>query len=131
MPGEEEGHILTLEPDPASGAAAKAARKLVAAVLGRPGRADPKRRLLALRNGAAATGAFDKPDVGELGAASALVDKVARHAYRITDDDIAAASRAGESEAELFDLIVSTAVGAGLARRSIGHAAVDRWEAGS
>lgn len=122
---------LVLEPDGAGGAAAKAARKLVGAVLGRSGRADPKRRSLALQHGAAATGAFEEPDTAALGDASGLVDKVARHAYRITDEDIELARRSGYSEAEVFDLIVSAAVGAGLARRAIGRAAVDRWEARS
>jgi hypothetical protein len=110
--------------------AAKAARRLVDAVLGRRGRLDPSRRLLALRHGAAATGVVAEPGVEELGGGGELVDKVARHAYRVSEDDIAAAQRAGYSDDEVFDLIVSTAVGAGMARRALGHSAVDRWEAG-
>ena len=119
---------LSLEPDPADGLSAKRARALLHAVLGRAGRSERTRRLAALRRGAAATGAVPEPDPGELGAAAGLVDKVARHAYRITDEDVAALEGAGVSEDEAFDAIVATAVGAGLARRAIGLDAVGRWE---
>lgn len=40
-----------------------------------------------------------------------LLDKVARHAYKITDDDIAAAKAAGISEDEIFELAVCAALG--------------------
>jgi alkylhydroperoxidase family enzyme len=120
---------LSLEPDPAAGLSAKRARKLLDAVLGRAGSADGPRRLTALRRGAAATGAVPDPGADELGAAAGLVDKVAHHAYRITEDDVAALKSAGFSEAEVFDLIVSTAIGAGMARRAIGLDAVERWQA--
>lgn len=40
-----------------------------------------------------------------------LVDKVANHAYRVTDRDIAAATSAGLSENEVFELVVCAAVG--------------------
>jgi hypothetical protein len=43
--------------------------------------------------------------------AGALVDKVARHAYRVTDDDIAAAKRSSLSEDQLFEIVVCAAVG--------------------
>jgi hypothetical protein len=119
---------LSLEPDPADGLSAKRARKLIDGVLGRAGGADRPRRLAALRRGAAATGAVPDPSADELGAAAGLVDKVALHAYRITEDDVAALKRAGVSEDEAFDLIVATAVGAGMARRAIGRDAVDSWE---
>jgi hypothetical protein len=123
-----ERKSLTIEPDASSGPPAKAARRLIDSVLGRPGRADPSRRLTALRHGAAATGAVPEPGLEQLGDAAGLVDKVARQAYRVTDEDIELAGRGGHSEPELFELIVSTAVGAGLARRAVGNAAVDRWE---
>ena len=125
-----ERKSLTIEPDASGGPPAKAARRLIDAVLGRPGRADPSRRLAALRHGAAATGAVAEPGLEELGDAAGLVDKVARRAYTVTDEDIALAKRGGYTEAEVFDLIVSAAVGAGLARRAVGRSAVDRWEEG-
>ena len=53
--------------------------------------------------------AFNNRGLGEpLGA---LVDKVARHAYRVTDEDIAAARASGLSEDQLFELVVCAAIG--------------------
>lgn len=40
-----------------------------------------------------------------------LIDKVARHAYKVTDGDIAAARGSGLSEDEVFELVVCAAVG--------------------
>src|ERR687891_2933615 len=40
-----------------------------------------------------------------------LIDKVARHAYKVTDQDIAAARASGLSEDEIFELVVCAAVG--------------------
>ena len=48
-----------------------------------------------------------------------LVDKIRRHAYKVTDDDIAAAHAAGWSDSRLFELTVATAAGAGLHRRDV------------
>ena len=120
---------VAFEPDSADGRSAAAARKLLDSVLGRRGRADRARREEALHRGAAATGAFPEPEDDGLGAARTLVDKIARHAYRVTDEDIAEARAGGWSEDELFDLTVATALGAGLSRRAIGRDAVARWEA--
>lgn len=40
-----------------------------------------------------------------------LTDKVARHACRVTDEDIAAAKASGLNEDQLFEIVVSAAVG--------------------
>jgi alkylhydroperoxidase family enzyme len=40
-----------------------------------------------------------------------LIDKVARHAYQITDEDIAAATASGFSEDQIFELVVCAALG--------------------
>lgn len=40
-----------------------------------------------------------------------LVDKVARHAYRVTDEDINAARQSGVSEDQIFEIVVCAAVG--------------------
>jgi len=45
-----------------------------------------------------------------------LVDKIRRHAYRVTDRDVAEAVAAGWSETQLFEVAVATAAGAGMAR---------------
>ena len=49
----------------------------------------------------------------------ALLDKVVRHAHRITDDDVAAV-RASSTEDEIFELVVCAAYGA--ASRQLDHA---------
>lgn len=40
-----------------------------------------------------------------------LIEKVAQHAYRVTDDDIAAVKASGLSEDQIFELVVCAAVG--------------------
>lgn len=45
------------------------------------------------------------------GPLAALVDKVARHADRITDQDIIAAKGSGLSEDQIFEIVVCAAVG--------------------
>src|SRR6185437_9030749 len=45
------------------------------------------------------------------GPLAALVDKVARHANRITDQDISAARESGISEDQIFEIVVCAAVG--------------------
>ena len=53
--------------------------------------------------------AFDNSGLAE--PVGALVDKVARHAYRVTDEDIAAARESGRSEDQLFEIVVCAAIG--------------------
>ena len=53
--------------------------------------------------------AFNNSDLVEpLGA---LADKVARHAYKITDEDITAARASGLNEDQIFEIVVCAAVG--------------------
>jgi hypothetical protein len=40
-----------------------------------------------------------------------LVDKVAKHAYRVTDEDITGAKLSGLSEDQVFEIVVCAAVG--------------------
>jgi alkylhydroperoxidase family enzyme len=57
------------------------------------------------------------------------VEKVRRHAYQVTDADVAALREAGCSEDQIFEATVCTALGAGLGRLETGLAllgAVDR-----
>ena len=42
---------------------------------------------------------------------STLIDKVAKHAYKVTDEDIAAARASGLSEDEIFEIVVCAAIG--------------------
>jgi hypothetical protein len=41
----------------------------------------------------------------------ALADKVARHAYKVTDEDINAARVSGVSEDQVFEIVVCAAIG--------------------
>lgn len=53
--------------------------------------------------------AFDNAGLGE--PVSTLVQKVARHAHKITDEDIAAARSSGLSEDQIFEIVVCAAIG--------------------
>jgi len=44
-------------------------------------------------------------------ALGALVDKVARHAYKVTDEDIETARVSGWSEDQVFEIVVCAAIG--------------------
>ena len=50
----------------------------------------------------------------------AYLDKVRRHAYTITDEDVQALKDAGHSEDEIFEHTVSAAAAAGLERLDAG-----------
>jgi alkylhydroperoxidase family enzyme len=53
--------------------------------------------------------AFNNTGLGE--PLSTLIDKVARHAYRVTDEDIASARASGLSEDQIFEIVVCAAIG--------------------
>ena len=55
---------------------------------------------------------------------AAYVEKVALHAYRVTDADIDGLREAGYSEDAVFEITLSAALGAGLARLERGMAAL-------
>jgi hypothetical protein len=46
----------------------------------------------------------------------AYVDNVAKHAYRITDEDVDALKRAGYSEDAIFEITAAAALGAAIVR---------------
>jgi alkylhydroperoxidase family enzyme len=52
------------------------------------------------------------------------VEKVALHAYKVTDDDVATLRRNGHSDDALFEITVAAAVGAALHRLERGMAAL-------
>ena len=52
------------------------------------------------------------------------IDKVARHAYQVTDADIVALRRAGSSEDAVFEITVAASLGAALGRLERGLAAL-------
>lgn len=61
----------------------------------------------------------------------ALVDKIAHHAYRVTDGDIAAVRAAGLSEDQIFDLVVCAAVGQAARQYTTALAALEAATTGS
>jgi hypothetical protein len=87
-------------------------RRLVAAVLQAPGETPPELRRAALERATAP---------GSLGP---YVSNVARHAYKITDTDVAQLRHAGHSDDTLFEITVAAAVGAALHRLDRGMAAL-------
>jgi hypothetical protein len=77
----------------------QARKALVARILEGDGRASHAQR----------RAAFDNSGLAE--PLSTLIDKVAKHAYKITDDDIAAARASGLSEDQIFEIVVCAAIG--------------------
>lgn len=53
-----------------------------------------------------------------------LTEKVAHHAYEVTDDDIAAVLEAGLSEDQIFEVVVAAAIGQATRQYESGLAAL-------
>jgi hypothetical protein len=77
----------------------QAQRALVRRILEGDGKASPSDRRAAFNNSGVAE---------PLGT---LVDKVAKHAYRVTDENITGAKASGLSEDQVFEIVVCAAVG--------------------
>jgi hypothetical protein len=78
----------------------KQARKaVVARILEGGGKSSPAQRRAAFNN----TGLAEP--------LSTLIDKVARHAHTVTDEDIAAVRASGLSEDQIFEIVVCAAIG--------------------
>jgi hypothetical protein len=82
-------------------------------VLGGDGRASKEQR----------KAAFDNAGVAE--AARALVEKVTKTAWKVTDEDVAAVKAAGISEDEIFELCVCAALGQSQRQLDAALAALD------
>ena len=101
-------------------------QRLEDAALGSPGQAPGELRRAAFARAARLAGV----DAGvRSGAAlppalTPYVDKVARHAYQVTDADVIAVRRAGNSEDAVFEITVAAALGAALGRLERGLAAL-------
>ncbi len=104
--------------------------RLVDRVLTTPGHTatELRRAVLARAFGAASSPlSGTERGIGSEGLPAALaayVDKVAGHAYTVTDEDLGALERAGSSDDALFELTVSAALGAALGRLERGLAAL-------
>jgi hypothetical protein len=77
----------------------QARQAVVARILEGDGRASHRQR----------RAAFDNAGLPE--PLSTLVAKVAHHAYKVTDEDIAAARARGLSEDQIFEIVVCAAIG--------------------
>ena len=76
-----------------------ARKTLVARILEGDGRASHAQR----------RAAFDNAGLAE--PLRTLIDKVAKHAYKVTDDDIAAARASGLTQDQIFEIVVCAAIG--------------------
>jgi hypothetical protein len=74
-------------------------RELVARVLEGSGKATAELRRAAFENAG-----LNEP-------IRTLTDKVANHAYRVTDEDVVAVRAAGLSEDQIFEIVICAAVG--------------------
>jgi hypothetical protein len=87
--------------------------RVLKTVLDGPGTTEP-----ALRNAAA-------DDKGLPADLKSLVDKIHRHAYKVTDEDMAKA-QAKYGDDKMFEIVVSAAVGASRMRLMAGLKALDK-----
>jgi alkylhydroperoxidase family enzyme len=55
---------------------------------------------------------------------ASFIDTVARHAYKVTDADVAGLKEAGYSDDAIFEITVAAAVGAAMHRLDRGMAAL-------
>jgi alkylhydroperoxidase family enzyme len=55
-----------------------------------------------------------------------FVERIARHAYRVTDEDFAVLREAGFSDDQLFEIAIAASLGAGLVRLHAGRRALGR-----
>lgn len=84
---------------------ATARREIEDRALRGPGDTDPARRT------AIADGESDRSP-----ALTAYLEKVRRHAYRVTDEEVLALLAAGHTEDEIFEITLSAAIGAARSR---------------
>ena len=103
------------------------AERLVASATVDPGHTPSELRRAVLARAARLGGASERlarttADVPP--ALASYVDKVARHAYTVTDEDLGALQRAGHSDDALLEVTVSAALGAALGRLERGLAAL-------
>lgn len=93
---------------------------LVTTVLGGPGTASAAERRAAFDHATTSTPAT-----------AALLDKVTRHAYKVTDEDVAAAKAAGATEDQLFELVTCAAIGQATRQLDSALAALDATPTGT
>lgn len=90
----------------------KARKAVIARILDGDGKASHAQRRAAFDNAG-------------LAALSPLIDKIARHAYQVSDEDIAAVRASGLSEDQIFEIVVCAAVGQATRQHDTALAALD------
>jgi hypothetical protein len=91
----------------------QARKALVARILEGDGRASHAQRRAAFDNAGLA-----KP-------LTMLIDKVAKHAYKVTEEDIAAARASGLSEDQIFEVVVCASIGQAVRQHDTALAALE------
>lgn len=102
-------------------------RALAKSILTTPGDTDPALRRAIESRSAELGGRSGSPSpaTGEIPEALRVyVDKVARHAYKVTDREVEELKAAGYSEDAIFEITLSAALGAGLSRLERAQAAL-------
>lgn len=97
--------------------------RLREAVLGRSGATDLSVRQSVLARAARIGGDSLAQDTVPI-ALTTFVDKVAQHAFKVSNEDVEALRHAGYSEEAIFEIMASAALGAGLGRLERGLAAL-------
>lgn len=97
------------------------AARLTETVLATPGDTSSEKRQAALERGKhpGSSGRTSLPPE-----VASYIDTVARHAYRVTDADVAGLKEAGYSDDAIFEITVAAAVGAAMHRLDRGMAAL-------
>jgi alkylhydroperoxidase family enzyme len=100
-------------------------RRLTHAVLNSPGDTDTTTRRAVEEYCARLSGSSTRRTAGDIPTDLAnYLNKLALHAYKTTDEDIQALRQAGYSEDAIFEITLSAALGAGLARLERGLSAL-------
>lgn len=100
--------------------------RLLASILDAPAATPTETRQAVLESAKRAVAEPDRP-LREGAVPTSLapyVETVARHAYRVTDEDVQKLKNAGYSEEAIFDITVSAALGSALYRMERGMAAL-------
>jgi hypothetical protein len=94
-------------------------RRVAETVLNGPGET-PNNLRRSIEARAARLGGGERKEASVPSELESYVHKVARYAYKVTDDDVEELKARGYSEDEIFEITISAALGAGLVRMEKG-----------
>lgn len=107
----------------------KNVQEVVDAVLGQAGHSATTLRQTVMAY-AAALSRSQEPEVTPPATWQPYITTVTKHAYRVIDSDVEQLKARGHSEDEIFELTISAALGAGLARLERGLTAIEQANGG-